>query len=165
MTSPGVHLSRMLTSRGALLLFNAIFIYFTALSLWGAIRPFRFGHPDAHELEAIIDGIAVLSIAFGVALECRKDIMAMLGLYPALKNATERRIDQVCHDFGIWYLLLGLLMDIPVQAVKVPEHIFATTGIEVPTLLVAVFFLAVALLAGLRASWLLLRLPPLREDG
>jgi hypothetical protein len=164
MTSQAIatRIFRLLTSRGGLIVGNGIFVYFTATILAGLARQLHGGHPDYHELEQIIEGMAVLSVAFGVALESRADLMEILGLYPRFDGETERRIDQVCHDFGIGFLLFGLFMEIPNVAVKVPDSIFPSAGIETPTLLVSEVFVGAVLVASLLATWRLLKLPPLR---
>ncbi|MDR3670864.1 MAG: hypothetical protein P4L36_08470 [Holophaga sp.] len=156
-------LFRLLTSRTALIAMNAVFTYCTALILWGVVLEMRHGQPNMHELDQIIEGMAVISIAFGVALESREDIMEILRLYPRFLCATEERIDQVCKDFGIGFLLYGLFMEIPNQMVRIPNHIVNTAGIELPTLMLSVVFVAAILLTSLMATWRLIRLPPLRK--
>ena len=156
-------LYRLLTSRAAVIVLKGLFTYFTATILSGVVLELPHGKPNFHELEQIIEGMAVLSIAFGVAQESRQDLMEILELYPRYDCATERRIDQVCHDFGIGFLLFGLFMEIPNVAVKVPDYIFPTAGIEVPTLVVSELFVVCVLVASLLATWRLLRLPPLRD--
>jgi len=154
---------RLLTSRGAVMVFNGIFAYFAAAVLVELFRQLHAGRPVFHELERIIESMAVLSVAFGVALESREDIMEILGLYPRFDCETERRIDQVCHDFGIGFLLFGLFMEIPNVAVKAPDTIFPTAGIEAATLRVSELLVAAVLVASLLSTWRLLRLPPLRH--
>ena len=162
MTGMKTRLFQLITSRWAIIAVNVIFIYFAGVVLWDFLQEWQRNHLDGKELEQVIEGMAVLSIAYGVALESREDIMAIFGLYPALETDTERRIDQVCKDYGIGLLLFGLFMEIPVQAVKVPDHIFITAGVEVQTLMVAIPFIFAVLVAGLLMIWRLLRLPPLR---
>jgi len=158
-------LFRTLTSRSALIVMNTVFTYLTLIILWGVVMELRRSQPNWHELDQIIEGMAVISVAFGVALESREDIMVILGLYPRFACPTEHRIDQVCKDYGIGFLLFGLFMEIPNVAVRLPEYILPTEGIEVPTLAISVFFTICVLLGSVLATWRLIKLPPLRETG
>lgn len=155
-------LYQMITSRQAVIALNLVFIYFAGTVLWDFGVEWRLHTLNATELEQVIEGMAVLSVAYGVALESRVDLMEIFKLYPAFETADERRVDQVCHDYGVVLLLFGLFMEVPVQAVKVPDHIFITTGVEVRTLMVAIPFMFAALVATLKMSLRLIRLPPLR---
>ena len=153
---------RLLMSRVVLMLLNALLVYFASLILWDLGREALEGRLHAHEMEYVIEGMAVLGIAFGVALECRKDLMEIFGLYPRYESETELSIDQVCHDFGIGYLLFGLFMEIPIQAVKVPDHVFNTSGAELATLFASIPFVLATGAIGVKAIWRLFRLPPAR---
>ena len=155
-------LFRLVTSRTALIGINATFTYCTLLILFGMVQELLHHKPDLHQLDQIIEGMAVISIAFGVALESREDIMEILGLYPRFICETEQRIDQVCKDYGIAFLLYGLFMEIPNQMVRIPNHIVNTAGIEIPAMMVCVVFLCAILVASVLATLRLLRLPALR---
>jgi hypothetical protein len=156
---------RPLTARWPIVLFNLCFAWVTCKAIWIMVLDLAAGTANAAEMELIVEGTAVLCVTFGVALESRRDLMSMLGLYPALETPVQERVDQVCHDLGLTLLLLGLGMEIPVQAVRIPNHILDTSAFEVETLAVATFFLFLAMVAGLLACLRLVRLPERRAGA
>jgi hypothetical protein len=164
MTSIKHRIYRMLTSRTVIIGINSLLAYFALVVLCELWLDVRGDTLDLQALEKIIEGLAVLTISYGVALECRKDLQEIFGLYPAFLTEKEKRIDQVCHDFGVGLLLFGLFMEIPNQAVKIPDFLVNTHGIELRILLLAVPFVLATLIAGLLANWRLIRLPPLRDE-
>lgn len=165
MTPLKTSLCRTLTSRPVIMAFNAMLSYFALVILCELALDLGGDTVDLQELEKIIEGMAVLAIAYGVALESREDLQEIFGLYPRYESGTERRIDQVCHDYGIGFLLFGLFMEIPNQMVKIPDYIFNTHGIELRILLLAVPFVLATLISTLLGTWRLISLPPLREDS
>jgi hypothetical protein len=158
-------LLHLFVSRYTIATLNLILVYFAGTILWDFLLHLHRGHLSVDEVERIFEGLAVLSISYGVALESRQDLMPIFRLYPDHDNPTDRRIDQVCHDFGIGILLGGLFMEIPVQAVTVPDHIFFTQGLEVRVLTLATPFIGAILLAAVLLTWRLFRLPDLRAEG
>lgn len=105
---------------------------------------------DISTLEHISEGYGTILIAFGVAAEERESLMRFFGLYPRFASALQTAVDHVCHDFGLSILLLGLFMELGVQAVKLPNEIINTDGIE------HLIFGATAVLMAL-TTWVLAR--------
>ena len=105
---------------------------------------------DITTLEHISEGYGTILIAFGVAAEERESLMRFFGLYPRFQSALQSAVDHVCHDFGLSLLLLGLFMELGVQAIKLPNEIVNTDGLE------HLIFGATALLMVL-TSWVLVR--------
>ena len=105
---------------------------------------------DILVLEHISEGYGTILIAFGVATEERESLMRFFGLYPRHQNPLQTAVDHVCHDFGLSLLLLGLFMELGVQAIKLPNEIVNTDGLE------HLIFGATAALMAL-TSWVLAR--------
>jgi len=91
----------------------------------------------------------------GVALEERETLMKFLKLYPEGLTPFQELVDHHCHGFGLILLLLGLLVEVVVYIVKMPN--IPTIAYD-PALLLAGTVLCVfsALIIG-RLTWLLAR--------
>lgn len=85
---------------------------------------------DISRLEHITEGFGTILIAYGVAAEERSSLMGFFQLYPAFLTPLQQAVDRVCHDFGLSLLLLGLFVELGVEAVKLPNTIVNTAGIE-----------------------------------
>lgn len=147
-----------LTSRYGIIVFNVFLTSLSVISLW-VMLPMIFD-PASHtvELENISEYLGVIFIGYGVAIEERQSFMGIFKLYPEFQTPFQTRIDHVCHEYGLCYLLLGLFMEICVACIKIPDAIIDTENIE------DLFFSISALLLFLTAvlmvyqSWSLLRL-------
>jgi hypothetical protein len=116
------------------------------------------------ELEEMVDGIATIFVAYGVALEERSSLMHIFHLYPARFSPRQEFTDHICHSYGLSLLLLGLFMELAVQLVKIPDRVINTQGIEWLMFSIALAFIVASTYMICRLSWFLLR-PQLRETG
>ena len=114
------------------------------------------------ELEEMVDGIATIFVAYGVALEERGSLMHIFHLYPALVSPRQDFTDHICHSYGLSLLLLGLFMELAVQLVKIPDRVINTQGIEWLMFSIALAFIMGSTYMICRLSWFLLR-PQLEE--
>ena len=97
------------------------------------------------EAEDIIEGVGVILIAWGVALEERNKLREVLGLLNrgAREDETyEEVLDENCHRYGLGLLLLGLFAEVGVECVKIPDRIINTAGIEGAVLMFSSFLLS-----------------------
>jgi hypothetical protein len=87
------------------------------------------GMEPLHQTEEIISGLGVILIGWGVALEERMKLREIFGLIGD-DEVREREIDETCHRIGVGHLLFGLFSEIAVEAVRIPDEIINTSGIE-----------------------------------
>jgi hypothetical protein len=87
---------------------------------------------DTKEMVHMCNGIAVILYGYGVAMEFRAPIMKILGLYPAFIDQLQEGTDDICHTYGIYFLLLGLAQEILVHLVIMPSRVLVlkTAGTE-----------------------------------
>jgi hypothetical protein len=110
--------------------------------LWGS----GLGRNEAiREAAHIIEGMGIILIGWGVVLEERHGVSHLLGGLPTENPEYESAIDALCHHSGLAILILGLIAEILVQCVVLPDHIIYTVGIERVVLTCAELFLGVAL--------------------
>jgi hypothetical protein len=123
-------LLRMVISRRGLLVVNAaivLFIVAVALESWELLRDTLH---NAEEIGEIIDTVAIILVAWGVALEERGTMMDAFGAYGDGCPAVEAAADHSSHVYGMAALLLGLFMEVAVEVVKMPDHVVNTVGLE-----------------------------------
>ena len=77
----------------------------------------------------VLEGVGVVLIGWGVAIEERPSLRVIFGLASA-DPAFEAGIDLLCHASGIGLLILGLFSEIAVAAVRLPNNIVPTEGID-----------------------------------
>jgi hypothetical protein len=153
-TSPGLRaLFQILVHPWAIALANATIALILAL---GFVEMLRSGLEPLHTAEEVVTGLGVILIGWGVALEERHKLREVFGLLGE-NEAREERIDEICHRFGLGQLLFGLFAEIMVEAVRIPDAIINTSGIERSVLTAAAALLGIGGLLLLRQIALLLR--------
>ncbi|WP_236952941.1 hypothetical protein [Methylobacterium phyllosphaerae] len=165
-------LARSLLNRWSIFAFNVLIalpltlaLVEVAILLWGA--GFQH-HATIHEAGHLIEGMGVILIGWGVVLEERPGVSHLLGGLPTEDPDREAAIDALCHHCGLALLVLGLVAEILVQCVEVPDHIINTDRIERVVLTGGAVFLALGLatLARLSAGLAAFRAPiPLDPEG
>ncbi len=150
-------LVRFFLSRPLIVLYNLAILGVSALALWEIVALLRSPGNDFHEIIDIMEGLGVIYIGYGVVVEERASIFTAVGLYPALQNDDQEIVDHICHAYGLGYLCLGLLLEIVLYCVKLPNWLIDTEGRESPVLFIGVFMADVVVLMMLRHVWMLLR--------
>lgn len=113
------------------------------------------------ELEDIVENLGVILIGYGVAVEERSSFMPIFRLYPRFASELQRRIDHHCHEYGLCYLLLGLLLEVCVALIKIPNKVIDTDKLEIGIYISAIVFLLWNAALMLRHCWFLHRPKPL----
>lgn len=120
-------LAGILIDRYSFTLFNLFIVYVLIASII-RMAPMLFNIiNNIIELEGICDASATILIAYGVVLEERASLMKILGIPP---KVLDDHIDHLCHDLGVELLVIGLLMEVVVQLIRIPNEIVNTDGIE-----------------------------------
>jgi hypothetical protein len=120
---------------------------------------------DFNEIEELLDGISVIFVAYGVALEERDSLMKFFDLYPKYWTDVEEATDHFSHFYGLCILLLGLFMEVSVELVKIPNTVLNTEGIEGVIFGIGFFFSILTSVLLLRLSYVLLRIRKLASKG
>lgn len=101
-----------------------------------------FNHEEA---VGIIEGLGIIMIAWGVALEERHKLREVFRLIPQDPTETnyQNAIDENCHRFGLGLLLLGLFAEVGAECVHVPDRIINTSNLEGGILFLSGIFLSI----------------------
>jgi hypothetical protein len=115
------------------------------LGIFAAGRDLLAGK-DVEHIAEILEGLGVILIGWGVAIEERHTLREMAHLIGLPDEKRQNAIDQVCHSSGIGLLILGLFAEICVEAVRLPNDVMPTEGIDPIICWVSVLFLTVGAL-------------------
>ena len=97
-------------------------------------------HGKLDEPMEILEGIGVVLIGWGVAIEERPSLREIFHLEGGPNEALEKGIDVLCHSSGIGLLIFGLFAEIAVTAVRLPNNVVPTEGFDPVVLCISVFF-------------------------
>lgn len=153
-----------LTSRYGVVVFNLFLVSFSVISLWVMIPMILDPASHTLELENISEYLGVIFIGYGVAIEERQSFMGIFKLYPKFKTPFQDRIDHICHEYGLCYLLLGLFMEMCVACIKIPDAIIDTENIEDVFFSISALILTLTTVLMLRHCWILARVKHLVTD-
>lgn len=112
-------------------------------------------HVDTHEPVTIASTIALIMIGWGVALEERAVIRKRLGVTGRADEAWQVHIDEMCHEYGVAQLVLGLFAEIAVAMISLPDRIVNTVGYEYTLLSISVVLIALGTLIQIRHVFVL----------
>ena len=99
--------------------------------------------PDIKEEMDIVTGIGIIMIGWGVVLEERKTLREIFGVLGMPDEAWQEMVDHKCHNYGVGQLAIGLMAEICIELIKIPNTIIYTG--EVDDFLVAAGLIFVAI--------------------
>lgn len=153
-------LARPLLSRWGIAVIHVLLIYILVSAFSTEVVKMLFQPPPdltVHEIHQLVidtlEGLAVILIGYGVALEEREALRDMAGLLHLGDEAQEHQIDHVCHRAGLSLLLLGLFSEIALKLVEIPNAVINTASIEVPVLTLSMLLQVLAIFVMLGHIW------------
>jgi hypothetical protein len=143
----------VLLGRWAIVAYNAALLAIGGWALIATAPRLVDAITNEHTLENVATGIGTILIAYGVLCEERDALLRIVRVYPAGESPLQSQIDEVCHHNGLGLLLLGLLIEVPVQLIAIPNDVLNTAGLEPPLFGLSLLFTALALVVLVRFSW------------
>ncbi len=113
-------------------------------------------HGDTHEPVTITSTVALMMIGWGVALEEREMIRRVFGVKGRADEAWQVHVDDLCHQYGVAQLVLGLFAEIAVALISLPDRIINTVGYEHTLLVIALVLIAIGTLIQIRHVFVLI---------
>ena len=117
-------------NRHVLVLFNVILFAIIVSIIVEFITLVMTPENDIKEMVEMCNGIAIILYGYGVALESRAPLMRYLKLYPDFATPLQAWVDELCHKYGIFILLLALAQEVLVHIVTIPDRVLNTAGKE-----------------------------------
>lgn len=130
-----------LMERHAICIFNVLLILLSISALKDMFPLLFNAVNNVAELEDMSESMGVILIGYGVAVEERHSFMQIFRLYPDHASKLQDRVDEVCHAYGLFYLLLGLFMEICVACVKMPKTVINMSNMEYVIFSISALFL------------------------
>jgi len=147
----------VLTHRYSIFSMNSFLFIITLFTLWDASVLLKDMIDNATAIENLLEGVATIFVAYGVALEERDTIMKVFKLYPKLESPEQGAIDKLCHFYGLSYLLIGLFMEVVIEIVKLPCRILSNAQAEKAIFIVGLLFCFAALFSLFKNNYALLK--------
>lgn len=101
---------------------------------------------DLHEPMEVVEGMGVILIGWGVALEERHALREIFALTAHEEEAWQVTVDHICHSAGIGLLVFGLFAEMCVEIVRLPNHIINTDKVDHTVIWASLFFLVLSAL-------------------
>jgi hypothetical protein len=146
---------RFLISPVFIALVNVLILFPMVLTIVDVLKSVN-RHIDTHEPVTIASTIALIMIGWGVALEERAVIRKRLGVTGRADEAWQVHIDEMCHEYGVAQLVLGLFAEIAVAMISLPDRIVNTVGYEYSLLTIAIVLIAIGTLIQIRHVFVLI---------
>jgi len=154
-----VNVPLALTHRRTIVVLNGLLFFITLGVVYDAFVLFFRAGNDVLAIENLLDGIATIFVAYGVALEERDTLMKFFKLYPRYLDDVQKETDAVCHFYGLSYLLVGLFMEVAIETIKLPHKVFNTVVAEEIVFGIGLVFCVTACVLLLKNICLLSRIP------
>ncbi len=140
---------RPLISPAFIALVNVAILFPMVLTIIDVLKSVN-RHVETHEPVTITSTIALIMIGWGVALEERAVIRKRFGVTGRSDEAWQVHIDEMCHEYGVAQLVLGLFAEIAVAMIALPDRIVNTVGYEYSLLTLAIVLIAIGTLIQVR---------------
>ncbi|MES2965655.1 MAG: hypothetical protein V4760_17370 [Bdellovibrionota bacterium] len=127
-----------------------VLFYSSVKATWIYLRP------EDHFEEAVElwDGFGTILLGFGVILEERGSIQKILGLkLGSAAHDAEKFVESVCHNYGVLFVILGVIIELFAWLVKIPNEVLDTHGVEFTMVNIAALAAALAAVLQLKFFW------------
>lgn len=122
-------LMRIFTSVPCIAVIGLLIMFPLTFGLLAAQRDLLAGK-DVEHIVDMLEGLAIILIGWGVAIEERHSLREMAGLVVTPDDERQVAIDRVSHSNGICMLILGLFAEIGVEAVRLPDDVLPTFNFD-----------------------------------
>ncbi len=140
---------RPLISPAFIALMNVAILFPMVLTILDVLKSVN-RHVETHEPVTITSTIALIMIGWGVALEERGVIRKRFGVTGRADESWQVHIDEMCHEYGVAQLVLGLFAEIAVAMISLPDRIVNTVGYEYALLTLAIVLISIGTLIQIR---------------
>jgi hypothetical protein len=153
-------MGKIILSRYFILIMNAFISYFIFKLLLEYSNPIPDNQSLYNEILEPFDGIGTILIGWGVALEERLTLRGIFYLINTKDSEQELWLDDICHRYGVGFLIFGLFSEILTACVRMPNSIIYTEGFNVITLRASEGLFGFSLLLLILFSWRLVSNKP-----
>jgi hypothetical protein len=127
-------IGRIFTSKFFILVINILIAYFIFNLLSAHKAVIQNDQLSYKEILEQFDGMAAILIGWGVALEERYTFRRIFYIIEELDPNKELWLDDICHRYGVGFLVFGLFSEMLNECVRLPDDIIYTKGFDVLTI-------------------------------
>ena len=109
-----------------------------------------------HEAVELWEGFGTILLGYGVILEERSTLKNIL----KIKIDHDDPVEELCHDFGVYFVIFGVLIEIFAWLVKIPNEVLDTYQVELVLINVSAIVAFISACFQLRFGILLHSRPP-----
>ncbi len=143
--------------RSVMLLINLLLILIIVSVMIELIELFMTPRNDMREMMEMCKGIAIILYGYGTFLEVRGPFMKHVKLYPRFATPFRDWIDDLCHKYGIFLILLGLAQEVLVHLALIPNRLLNSVGEEMTVFAICVCIQVLVATLLIRLSYMLSR--------
>ncbi|SJZ77800.1 hypothetical protein SAMN02745126_02257 [Enhydrobacter aerosaccus] len=136
---------RIFLSPLAIAIFDLMILFPLLLAIWEVAHSGWKHEQGLHEALDIIEGMGVILIGWGVALEERESLRHIFRLTGNSDEGWQAIVDHMCHSAGLGLLIFGLFAEMCIEAIRLPNAIINTAGIDHLVLLGSLAFLVLSI--------------------
>ncbi len=139
-------LSKIFSKRGMICV-NIIITLIALFSIYSSAVLFFNTSDDTARLDDTLDALAAILVAYGVALEERDVIFELFKLDGRTADAAEKKseLTHLSHSYGGVLVVLGLMVEVMIEFLKIPAHIVDLKSFENPLFLIGLVFCALSI--------------------
>lgn len=121
---------RGIFSAQGLMFFNIIFLIVMTFAIIDMTYLIMNDVEETESIEQFMTGLATIFVAYGVAIEEREFLMKIIGYYPQNQSSYQRNLDHISHHYGVLLLIVGLVIEVGVQLIKIPDRFIDVISFE-----------------------------------
>lgn len=124
---------RSIFSRRGIVALNIIFLTIMIFAVIDMTYLILNEAEDTESMESFMGGLATIFVAYGVALEEREFLMKTVGYYSLKQSSQQMQLDHISHHYGVLLLIAGLVVEVGVQFIKIPDRFIDMFSFELCT--------------------------------
>jgi hypothetical protein len=126
----GKRMMLWLMSKSGMIVFNLVIFVVSIFSASSLVSLLMNPANNVKEVDDILNAIATIFVAYGVALEERETIYRIFGSIQTAASALEEKLNHLAHDYGLMFLVVALFVEVTSEIVKIPGLTFKTPYLE-----------------------------------
>lgn len=126
----GKRMMLWLMSKGGMIVFNLVIFVISIFSASSLVSLLMDPANNVKDVDDILNAIATIFVAYGVALEERETIYRIFGSAQQAAGALEEKLNHLAHDYGLMFLVVALFVEVTSEIVKIPGLTLKTPYLE-----------------------------------
>jgi len=127
-------------SKNGMIAMNCVIMLIALFSIYTSTYLLFNSANDSAKLDDTLDALAAILVAYGVALEEREVIFKLFNLKFNQESKKETETMHLSHSYGGMLVVLGLMVEVMIELLKIPAHVVDIRSFEKPLFLIGLVF-------------------------